>query len=136
MRKSKYENLLARMYIIESLGECLYRGLCSKCADAELKSAYRTLARNEKETRECIEVEIASLGKTVPSRRTRIVTTAAWPIFKAMPRRWLHRFLIRLLRRRMFSRWRKKHGDRNAEFWTRLVEHEDLQYQLLGLSEK
>jgi hypothetical protein len=136
MKKNEYERLLVRMFIVEDLGEHLYEALSSKCGNTNLKSTYQALARNERRTRDCVEKELASIDRPAPTLRTRYIANAARPVFNAIPRKWLHRFLTRLLMRRMYSNWHKEGHDGNVDFWKQLLEHENLQHDLLGLSEK
>lgn len=134
MKKNEYERLLSLMFVIENLGERLYEVMGSKCRDVNLKSVYQELALNEKRTRDCIEKEMRSMAMSLPVRRSRFATKIARPVLNIIPLQWLQRFLTRTLRRRMYSNWRERYCDRNADFWRQLLDHEDMQYRMLNLS--
>ena len=136
MKKNEYEELLVKMFIIENLGEHLYKTLGSKCKDTNLKSIYQKLELNEKETRDCIEKELTSIDIPLPVFKARCITNIARLFFKALSRKRLHKFLTRILSRRIYSNWHEKYCDRNADFWTQLLEHENLQHQMLTIPEQ
>ena len=131
----EYRKLLVKMFIVESLGERIYDSLRSKSKDADKKSVYAKLSVNEKETRDAIEKELESMNVPVPKLRTRCATGIADALFWTLPERSLLRLLTGILKKRAFSHWRERHNSRNPDLWTLLLEHENLQWKMLDLSE-
>ena len=123
------------MFIVESLGEHLYNALCSKSSDTNLKSIYRILAQNEKQTRDRIEKEITFINMPAPMVRVRCLTNIANMVFWMLPEQRLLKLLTKILKRRMFSKWHKKYNDQNVDLWGQLLEHENLQHKMLNLTE-
>jgi hypothetical protein len=125
-----YQRLLKKMFILEVLGERLYSILASKTKRENLKLAYRRLAFNEYKTLEYIEKEFfAVCNNNVPNRK--VISGCAKFIFNLVPARQLSLILKSILKRRLYSRWFNINKDKNRKFWDLLLEHENMQYELL-----
>jgi hypothetical protein len=131
--KNDYNRLLRKMYIIEHLGETLYEALSSRANDPAEAEVYRTLAQNERDTRARIEKELASASLSCPILKARAASSLLRPLLYLTPLSFVKQRLHRILARRMFSTWKSEFGESNTEFWTTLVEHENLQHQMLDL---
>jgi hypothetical protein len=131
--KNDYNRLLRKMYIIEHLGETLYEALSSRANDPAEVEVYRTLAQNERDTRARIEKELASASLSCPILKARAASSLLRPLLYLTPLSFVKQRLHRILARRMFSTWKSEFGESNTEFWTTLVEHENLQHQMLDL---
>ena len=123
-----YQKLLKKMYLIELLGDSLYENLALKEKNGELRKIYVRLSDNERETGENIEKEIYKSSRV---HRHWIVVIASF-LFRIIPNKVLSNFLKNILRKRMYSQWFELYNEYNSELWQLLVEHEELQHELLS----
>lgn len=126
-----YKKLLKKMLRIEVLGEKFYDALVSKTKDVELKIAYQKLALNEHQTAEHIRKELL-LFKQDGNVSDGIFITIMQFIFNLLPARLLSFILKVILKKRMYSGWFKTNRDTDQQFWDLLLQHENVQHELLG----
>jgi hypothetical protein len=129
----KYKQLLARMFVIESVGESLYTRLKEKTEDTELKSIYDHLAKNESNTRKHIERELLKYDIPKPLMLNKVTLGVANLFFFFASGKMLERLLRRIMRRKLYSKWSDQFGSKNIELWNILLEHENLQCRMLGM---
>ena len=135
MRKNQpYQLLLNRMLVMELTGERLYETLALKTRDANLKSIYQRLACVEYQTSECIRKEMASINKNSHEILNGIVPKFSKFLFCLFTEKQLAWILKTILKRKSYSRWFKVYKDSNQEFWSVLLDHEKLQFELLGIT--
>lgn len=128
-----YKKLLNKMLIIENSGEALYRALSSKTKDNDIKLIYEKLALNEQETAKCIEKQILLIsGKDHYILINKVVLCLANIGFLVLTARQLARVLKKVLKRKIYSKWYNEYNDNNQNFWRILLNHENLQHELLG----
>jgi len=130
-KNKAYQSLLARMLIIENVGEVLYGALITKVKNANLKSAYEKLALNERETAKHIERELLARDENNRVMNGRVILSFTKFICGILTARQLAWLLKTALDRRIYSRWYDMHKDENHEFWRLLLNHENLQHELL-----
>lgn len=128
----EYSRLLKRMFIIEVIGEVFYDTLNSKVADAELEAVYGQLALNEKATAGSIKTEMSRLGKYPNMVTVSMTSGIARLIFRLFTAEQLLKILKKVLERRVYSDWYRVYGHNNRDFWRFLLDHENLQHELLG----
>ena len=96
--------------------------------EENLKSIYQKLAINEYKTAECIKKEL----ETSQSVNKKTISDLAKFFFSILPEKCLSSILRSALQRRAYSRWYSMHNEKNKEFWGQLLEHENVQHDLLG----
>ena len=124
------------MFLMENLGQSIYKTLASKASDEEKTSVYKRLALNEAETASCIVNELKKLDLSVPVTRKIILKIAAFTVFSALPHNILEKLLRKTLKKRMFFLWFNMYHEYNECFWQLMLDHEALQYKLLNLNER
>lgn len=122
-----YQQLLKKMIIIELTGEKLYDALSSKVQNKDLKSTYQRLAQSENQTARFIEKEFLGIYKNSHKITLKLAKFA----FNILTVRQLTWILKNILKRQVYSRWFNLHKDNNREFWNRILNHENLQHELL-----
>lgn len=135
MKKNKaYLNLLNKMLVIENIGEVLYKALISKGKNKNLKSIYERLALNERETAKYIEKELSARDRNISILIRGTILSVAKLICSLLTARQLNWVLKSALKRRIYSRWCNVYQHENQEFWRLLLNHENLQHELLSPS--
>ncbi len=133
MQKDKsYQNLLDKMLRTERLGDVIYKSLALKVKDKDLRLIYDRLALNEQETARYIENEILALDKSRSMPGNGVILNLVKFICSILPARQIAWILKNILKGRMYSKWYNIHKDRNREFWRLLLNHENLQHELLS----
>lgn len=120
------------MFRIENFGDIIYKSLTSKSKDKVLRLTYDRLALNEQETARYIGNEILALGKSHSISGNGLILNLVKFICGILPARLIAWILKNILKRRMYSKWYNIHKDRNREFWRLLLNHENLQHELLS----
>ena len=132
MEKNKaYRDLLNKMLTIENIGEIFYKALPSKVKNKNLKLTYERLALNERETAKYIEGELLVRDKNNRILIRGIILSLTKLLCSLLTARQLNWILKSALKRRVYSRWYDLYKDRNQEFWRLLLNHENLQHELL-----
>ena len=132
LRKNKsYQRLLQKMLRIEVLGEKFYDVLAAKTKDAQLKMDYQRLALNEHQTAEHIGKELLLFNQDGDVSDGIFIAIMQF-IFNLLPARLLSFILKIILKKRMYSGWFKTNRDTNQQFWDLLLQHENVQHELLG----
>lgn len=121
-----YKKLLKKMLTIEILGYNLYNILASKTHDENLESIYEKLAIGEQHTAQYIKQQLSN--KHAPNKP---IIALAWLIFKMLSEKQLSFILKNTLEKRIYSKWFKMYNNKNEEFWRILLEHENIQHELL-----
>lgn len=132
MEKDKtYQKLLKKILIIENIGEIFYKSLISKTKHNNLKLIYERLALNERENAKCIEREILKMDNAQRISVSCVVLSLTRIVCGVLTARQLAWVLKSTLNRRIYSRWYDKYKDNNRDFWQLLLNHENLQHELL-----
>jgi len=126
-----YEKVLKRMLTLEHIGEFLYRALILKAKDDNLRLIYDRLALNERETAGYIEKEILAIDKNHPIVIHGIILNLTRLICGMLTAGQLAWILKCALKRRIYSKWYNRYKDHNQDFWYLLLNHENLQRELL-----
>jgi hypothetical protein len=130
---SRYTSTLTTMFLIENIGESIYKALGAKTADPGMASVYARLSLNESTTAANIAAEMQRLGLSLPTTRNAILRPFAARVFAMLSHDRLESLLKRALRRRKFRSWFDRYHHHNEVFWRHMLEHEILQYELLRL---
>ncbi len=77
---TEYKKTLTKMFLLESLGESLYKALYSKAVSNERASIYKKLSVNEAETADSIANELRTLCFSVPRIRKFIIKNTQYSI--------------------------------------------------------
>ncbi|MDP2924014.1 MAG: hypothetical protein Q8O30_09910 [Candidatus Omnitrophota bacterium] len=132
MEKNKaYQNLLNKMFMIENIGEILYKALISKAKDNNLRLIYERLALNEREIAKSIAEEILTINNSHYIVINETVLKLTKIICSTLTARQLAWILKSVLKRRAYSKWYNRYNDNNQDFWRLLLNHENLQHELL-----
>ncbi|MCP4269176.1 MAG: amidohydrolase [Candidatus Brocadiaceae bacterium] len=129
---TEYKKTLTKMFLLESLGESLYKALYSKAVSNERASIYKRLSVNETETADSIADELRNLGFSVPTIRKFILKVTSLIIFSVLPRIKLEKLLKRAIRKSYFKSWFNRYHEYNQDFWQSMLDHETLQSKLLN----
>ena len=127
-----YREVLIRMRLVERLGELLYESLAAKELDETLRELYARLAANERATGHYVEKIITFHVPGLTRACHQAVVRAAALLFRLLPGRVLAAGLKNILHRRMYTRWPALYNICHPELWRVLVEHEQLQHDLLS----
>jgi len=126
-----YFKCLRRMFFIEVVGNLLYSKMALKENDPELKRIYTQLADNEQKTSLQIDKEIKPHAPSLNDYHPFVVGLLSF-LFQIVPNRLLNKILQNILKKRMYSQWSELYNEFNPELWTALLEHENLQHELLS----
>lgn len=121
------------MFLVENLGESIYKALSSKASNKKKISIYKRLFFNEVETANYIVNELKKMDFSVPRIRKIILKVVAVTIFSMLSHDRLENLLKKTLKKRMFRIWFNMYHENNEIFWQSMLDHETLQYQLLDL---
>lgn len=130
---TKYKKTLEKMFLIETLGESIYKALSSKGSNKEMISIYKRLSINEVETAGYIVNELEKMGFSVPRIRKVVLKVVADTVFSILSHNMLETLLKKTLKKRMFKAWFNMYHNNNKNFWQLMIDHEAFQYELLNL---
>ena len=130
-KNKSYGRLLKKMLIIEVIGEALYKTLVRKTSDRNLKTIYEKLALNEKDTAQSIEEELLRMGESGNFSTGSILFNLSSFLFNLLTASQLFRLLKTALKRSIYRKWFHQYRNHNLEFWNPLLNHENLQLELL-----
>jgi hypothetical protein len=133
---ANYAFTLKKIFIIESLGDAIYRSMANKAPPGEARDVCLRLARNERRMKELAQAELDRLDVKAPAACMTVIVAMASMLFYIAPYTLLRAVLFRVLRRSVFSEWTAIHRARNEALWKELLAHEQLQHELLGLSRR
>lgn len=129
---TSYQYQLRKMFIIETIGEKLYKALSLKIKDEKLKSIYQQLAVNEAQTAKYIEQELARHNKN-PTIVKKLTAHFSGFIFTLLTAKQINWILKNTLKKRIYQRWFNIYNGGNPNLWSRLLKHEEFQHKLLKL---
>ena len=121
------------MFLVENLGESIYKALASKVSNEEMISIYKKLSINEIDTAGFIANELKRMELAVPRKRKVVLKVVADTAFSLLSHNILETLLKKILKKRMFRSWFNMYHDNNEKFWKSMIDHETLQYELLNL---
>ena len=132
----KYKKTLVKMFLIENLGQSIYKTLASKTSDEKKEAVYKRLALNEAETANHITAELKKNGLSVSALRKNILQVVALVVFLILSHDILENILKKTLKKRIFFLWFNMYHEYNKCFWQLMLDHEKLQYKLLNLNKR
>ncbi len=134
MKKAKnrsYLRLLKKMYRIELVGDALYRVLAAKVKDPVFSDVYRQLSENECRAGRALLEEMDQCQVSISKKALSVLVRIVAFFFALIPQTILSNVLKNILKKRIYSGWGERYHDRNPELWCVLIEHENVQHQLL-----
>lgn len=131
MSDKKYEKVLVKMFLMEQLGQIVYDSLAAKAVKQDDKEIYNRLSLNEQETENLIINELKKLDISKPIIRKVALVIIAVVICFMLSHNAILKLLTNTLRKRKFKLWFDSYHEYNLEFWTAMLDHEELQFRLL-----
>lgn len=132
IKENKPSNrLLKKMMVVETIGQALYETLARKTSDPNLKAIYERLAINEKETAKSIKEELLQMAENCNSSTERLLLNLSSFLFNLLNASQLFWLLRTALKRSVYRGWFRQYRDHNQAFWDLLLNHENLQLELL-----
>lgn len=128
-----YQRLLDKMLLLEKAGNIIYRSLARKVKDEKMGLIYEKLALREEEAAQYIENEISAINRNRSTSVNDIILGLTKLICGMLTARQIAWILKIILKKRMYSKWYNNYSDKNRNFWNLLLDHENLQYELLKI---
>ena len=124
-----YRRLVRKIHFLELVGRSLYKELALKEKDSKLKEIYLKLSENEKQSAKYIEKQMSNFRLSFVQK---ISAGFAAFVFRLAPNKITSCFLKNILEKRMYRRWSAMYNTFNPELWHLLLEHEEIQFELLS----
>ncbi len=133
MGDRRYVSTLKTIYVLESLGECIYLSMARKSGgDLHRRSCLR-LAENERQTKLRCAEELKTLAMSLPEAWAKVSASLASVFFRLSSLSVQQRIMYRILDRSICKRWDSLYREKNSAFWDGMLAHEQLQHELMGM---